>query len=62
MRIEVFGETYLVTDMIVIDKEPVSHMRYNVFDKQYRHVTTIDAEDDEDFLKIFKKYLLTNKK
>ena len=61
MRIEVFGETYLVTDMIIIDKEPVTHMRYNVFDKQYKYVTTIDAEDDEDFIQIFKKYLLTNK-
>lgn len=61
MKIKVFNNEYLVTSMIVMNRDNTSSMRYNVFDENYQHVTTVDAEDEEDFIKKFKARLITNK-
>lgn len=50
MKVKVEGKEYLVTDMIVIDHRVNSHMKYNVFDDKYNFVTSIDCEDEIEFM------------
>lgn len=61
MRINLNGEDYIVTDMIVIDNSPVSHMKYNVFDSKYNFVTSISCEDEIEFMMLFNNFLKQNK-
>lgn len=60
MEVKIKNRKFLVTDMIVIDHKTNSHMRYNVFDEKYNHVTTIDAEDEVDFMRLFNAFLTIN--
>lgn len=60
MRIKIKNKEFIVTDMIVIDHKRDSHMKYNVFDEKYNHVTSIDAEDEIEFMKLFNSYLVKN--
>lgn len=61
MRINLNGQDYIVTDMIVINKHPESHMRYNVFDSKYNFVTSISCEDEIEFMTLFNNFLKQNK-
>ena len=54
------GKDYIVTDMIVIDKG-FKTFKYNIFDLKYKHVVTIDAENEIEFLEKFNNYLKENK-
>lgn len=57
MKINLNGEDYIVTDMIVVDGIPDTHMRYNVFDSKYNFVTSISCEDEVEFMLLFNNYL-----
>lgn len=61
MRMNFNGQDYIITDMIVIDNSPISHMRYNVFDDKYKFVTSISCEDEIEFIKLFNNFLKQNK-
>lgn len=61
MRINLNGEDYIVTDMIVITEHPQSHIRYNVFDNKYNFVTSISCNDEVEFMMLFNEYLKQNK-
>ena len=61
MKIKVFNNEYLVTSMILMNKDNTSSMKYNVFDENYQHVTTVNSKDEEEFIKQFKTKLITNK-
>ena len=62
MEVRVNNKKYIVTDMIVIGINVDSYMKYNIFDENYKYVTTINAEDEIDFMRLFNIYLSTNKK
>ena len=61
MKLEINGKTYLVTDMFVVGKEDDVPMRFNVFDDNYKLITSITCEDEEEFKKLFINYLKENK-
>ena len=60
MKVNVNGKDYIVTDMIVIDDSIDSHMKYNVFDSNYKFVTSISCKDEVDFMTLFNDYLKNN--
>ena len=60
MKVKVNGREFVVTDMIVIDSNVCSHMKYNVFDEKYNRIVTIDCEDDIEFMKKFNDWLKEN--
>lgn len=61
MTLEIRGRKFLVTDMFVVTKNPDAILRYNVFDENYKHLTTIDADDYDDFLEILNARITLNK-
>ena len=61
MTLEIRGRKFLVTDMFVVTKNPNTILKFNVFDENYRHLTTIDAEDYDSFLEILNARITLNK-
>lgn len=61
MKLEINGETYLVTDMFIVGKEIKVPLRFNVFDKCYKFITSITCKSVEEFKTIFNNYLKNNK-
>lgn len=61
MILEIRGRKFLVTNMFVVTKNPDAILRYNVFDENYKHLTTIEANDYDDFLKILNTRITLNK-
>lgn len=59
MKVKVEGKEYFVTDMIVMNRK-VNRMKCNVFDDKYNFVTSIDCEDEIDFMKKFNNFLKQN--
>ena len=57
MKLEINGKTYLVTDMFVVGEQPVCKMKFNVFDNNYKFVTCITCEDEDEFIIKFNNYL-----
>lgn len=60
MEVKVEGKEYLVTDMIVMNREVNSRMKYNVFDNKYNFITSIDCEDEIEFMQKFNNFLKQN--
>lgn len=61
MTLEIRGRKFLVTNMSVVTKNPNAILIYNVFDENYKHVTTIEADNYDDFLKILNTRITLNK-
>lgn len=61
MTLEIRGRKFLVIDMFVVTKNPDAILRYNVFDENYKHLTTIDVDDYDDFLEILNARITLNK-
>ena len=59
MKVKVKGKEYIVTDMVVINRK-VNCMKYNVFDDKYNFVTSIDCEDEIEFMQKFNNFLKQN--
>lgn len=57
MKLTIQGKTYLVTNMFVVGKAIDATMKFNVFDENYKFVTSIDCEDEDEFIKLFNNYL-----
>ena len=57
MIVTINNKDYVVTDMIEIGKDKVKTYKYNVFTLDYKHMTTIVANDIEDFKNKLTKYL-----
>lgn len=57
MKLEIKGKTYLVTDMFVVGENVNTTMKYNVFDENYKFVTSISCKDEDEFVKLFNNYL-----
>lgn len=57
MKLEIKGKTYLVTDMFVVGENVNTIMKYNVFDENYKFVTSISCKDEDEFVKLFNNYL-----
>lgn len=61
MILEIKGRKLIVTDMFIVTPRKDAILKYNVFDENYKHLTTIDAEDHDDFIKILNMRLTLNK-
>lgn len=61
MILEIRGRKLIVTDMFIVTPRKNAILRYNVFDENYEHLTTIDAKDYDDFIKILNMRLTLNK-
>ena len=61
MILEIRGRKLIVTDMFIVTTRKDAILRYNVFDENYEHLTTIDAKDYDDFIKILNMRLTLNK-
>ena len=61
MILEIRGRKLLVTDMIVVTKKPECTFMYNVFDENYKHLTTITANDYDEFINILNMRITLNK-
>lgn len=59
MKVKVDDKEYLVTDMVVMNRK-VNRMKYNVFDDKYNFVTSIDCEDEIEFMQKFNNFLKQN--
>lgn len=59
MKVKVEDKEYFVTDMVVMNRK-VNRMKYNVFDDKYNFVTSIDCEDEIDFMQKFNNFLKQN--
>lgn len=57
MIVTINNKDYVVTDMIEIGKDKVKTYKYNVFTLDYKRITTIVANDIEDFKNKLTKYL-----
>lgn len=57
MIVTINNKDYVVTDMIEIGKDKVKTYKYNVFTLNYKRITTIVANDIEDFKNKLTKYL-----
>lgn len=59
MKLEINGKTYLVTDMFVIGGQPIAivKMKFNVFDENYKLITSITCKDEDEFIIKFNNYL-----
>lgn len=60
MKVKVEGKEYFVTDMIVMNREVNGRMKYNVFDDKYNFITSIDCEDEIEFMQKFNNFLKQN--
>lgn len=47
--------------MFIVTPRKDAILRCNVFDENYKHLTTIDAKDYDDFIKILNMRLTLNK-
>ena len=61
MILEIKGRKLIVTDMFIVTPRRNAILRYNVFDENYEHLTTIDANDYDDFINILTMCLTLNK-
>lgn len=61
MILEIKGRKLIVVDMFHITSKTNAVLKYNVFDENYKHLTTIDAKDYDDFLNILNMRLTLNK-
>lgn len=57
MELKVNNSTFRATHMIMSD---TGKSKYNVFDKNYVHVCTIDANDEIEFASKFNDFLIEN--
>lgn len=57
MIVTINNKDYVVTDMIEIGKDKVKTYKYNVFTLDYKRITTIVANDIEDFKNKLTRYL-----
>ena len=61
MTLEIRGRKLLVTQMFVVNERSNEKLKFNVFDENYHHLTTIDAEDYDSFLEILNTKITFNK-
>lgn len=61
MILEIKDRKLLVTDMFISHKNNNVRMLYNVFDENYNHLTTIEAEDYDEFVEILNMRIALNK-
>lgn len=57
MELKVNNSTFHITHMIMSD---TGKSKYNVFDENYVHVCTIDANDEIEFASKFNDFLIEN--
>lgn len=57
MKLKVNNSTFHATHMIMSD---TGKSKYNVFDKNYVHICTIDANDEIEFASKFNDFLIEN--
>lgn len=57
MKLEINGKKYLVTDMFVVGEQPLAKMKFNVFDDNYKFITSITCKDEDEFMIRFNNYL-----
>ena len=56
MNIKINDKEFIVTNMLLIDGDN-NYNKYNVFDKNYSHIVTIDAEDEIHFMEQFNNFM-----
>lgn len=61
MILEIRGRKLIVTDMFIVTPKKDAILKCNVFDENYKHLTTIDAKDYDDFINILNMRLTLNK-
>lgn len=57
MEVKIKDKIYHVTNMFVVGKEDNVPMQFNVFDSDYKFVTSITCEDEVEFMLLFNNYL-----
>ena len=51
---------YNITSMIIMDPNSDHKLRYNIFDKNYKYITSISCNTKEEFDVLFNNFKSTN--